>query len=136
MADGTRTGSGRVEPGTPDEIIESLDQDRGDGQLTQKMQTVAQPCITGTTAATTGVALTTASTTLAAANEKRVYCFVQNQGTDNVFIDIAGGTAVADKTCIRLPPGAGWTERIAATLITGIAASGTQDVHITEVSLP
>ena len=59
----------------------------------------------------------------------RKYLFIQNQGTENVFLRF-GAAAVADRTSIRLTPGAIFVMEgslISTDAIYAISASGTQD---------
>ncbi len=85
-----------------------------------------------TTMTHTGTSVTTANTTIATASAQRTYLMIQNQGTAAVYIRLDGGVAVADETALRLLPGESYevVGFLPASLVTAIAASGTQDVHV------
>ena len=88
---------------------------------------------TTTFTATNVAALGTSSTTLVAANWKRLFLEIQNQGTSAIYIRLDGGVAVADSTATQILPGDSWWGFVLpGTLVTGISASGTNAVHIDE----
>lgn len=84
-----------------------------------------------TTMTHTGTTVSTSSVTIAAASAQRTYLMIQNQGAVSVYIRLDGGTAVADKTALRLLPGESYevVGFLPASLVTAIAASSC-DVHV------
>ena len=85
-----------------------------------------------TTMTHTGTPVSTSSVTIAVASPQRTYLLIQNQGAAAVYIRLDGAEAVADKTALRLLAGESYevVGFLPASLVTAIAASGTQDVHV------
>jgi len=78
-------------------------------------------------------ALGTSSTTIVAANNKRLYLEIQNQGTSAIYLRLDGGTAVADSTAVQVLPGDEWWGFVLpVSAVTGISASGTNAVAVVE----
>jgi len=91
-----------------------------------------------TTFTHTGTAVTTASLQIQAANSKRFYLIIQNQGGAAIYVRMDGGTATADKDSLMLLPGESYEPLnfVPASSITAIAVSGTVDVHVIEGAAP
>ena len=76
------------------------------------------------------VSVGTTAVTLIAANDERTSFYIENRGTDSIYIRMGAGAAATD---IELSPGDiaicdDYTGEVSA-----IAASGTQDVYVVEM---
>lgn len=88
--------------------------------------------VTGTPTVTT-VSVGTGSTSVLASNANRKALIFSNVGANNIFINLAGGTAVATNTLL-VPNASVIIDRYApTTAITGIAATGATNLSVTEL---
>ena len=90
--------------------------------------------VSGQPSATT-VAVGIASTTVLSANASRKGLILSNAGANNIYVNLAGGTAV--NTNLLLPPNSVpfVLEQLCPTgVITAIAATGTTNLSVTELS--
>lgn len=85
-----------------------------------------------TTMTHVGTEVSTSSVTIAVAAPQRTYLMIQNQGSAAVYIRLDGEDATVDEDALRLLPGESYevVGNLPASLVTAIAASGTQDVHV------
>lgn len=93
------------------------------------------PIVSTTATNPAAVAVATTSTTILAANANRTGFIIVNNSTVTIFVKLGSGATVADS--IPIARGASWTmtgDRVYSGIITGIVASGTADVRVSEMS--
>jgi len=83
------------------------------------------------TTSNTAISVTTAATSIIAANTARKGLIITNNGTVPVYLGIAGVTTANG---IPLPAGASLTDDVTTDAWYGIVASGTADVRVVEIS--
>ena len=98
----------------------------GSDQFSGSVTISGTPAVTISGTASVGIAgaaftpaaktVTTASAQLLAANAARRYLFIQNQDpAGNIWIRTTAAAAVADATCVKIPPGGYWEPLVPPT---------------------
>lgn len=96
---------------------------------------MAQAITAASTAAVTTVSVGTSSTAVLSANPQRKGLILSNVGANNIYVNLAGGTAVATNTL--LANGSAplvLLQTCPAGAITAIAATGATNLSVTELT--
>lgn len=78
----------------------------------------------------TAVSVDTAGVTILAANDDRTSFYIENRGTDSIYIRMGSGATTSD---LELAPGDVAVCDDYTGEVSGIAASGTQEVYVIEL---
>lgn len=82
----------------------------------------------------TTVSVATASTSVLASNTNRKSVIFANVGANNIYLNLAGGTAVATNTLLLPNEKFVWDRWVSTGAITGIAATGATNLSVTEIA--
>lgn len=107
--------------------------DMGDGTFAEVVSVAGAVGSQGTPVVTT-VSVATSSTAVLAANASRKALILSNVGANNIYVNLAGGTAVATNTLIAPNTTLNLNTYVPAGAITAIAATGATNLSVTEVS--
>jgi hypothetical protein len=114
---------------TRNTVFNGTNWDRMRGSTTGGVHTSVAATPTVTT-----VSVATSSTSVLSSNTARKAMVLSNVGSNNIFINLAGGTAVTTNTLI-VPNGTLVLDRwVPTTAITGIAVTGATNLSVTELA--
>lgn len=130
-----RSGVPRQDPSTTDDIIECIEQDRGDGQGTQLVQTSNPMCLADLTTVSGRAEATTSDSELIAERKLRVRLVIRNLSASETLYMTIDGDPATTADGFPLYPGETFTEVTSCGAIRGITQTGTVDIAYIEYKL-